>query len=167
MFERSPLDSILYETIIDIKKVNNDVLVKMRKLCEKSHFKDCLELILKIGMYMRGWDGCSQYPLKSKDTNGKVDETKLMEALWRLKDLLETDWYHLRDIYLMKYNYGKWTIDESYPTLIERLSIVLNTKEVDSCIRMTSNVFVATSWIYLSEFYEEISFDIKELSFIF
>lgn len=85
-------DPTLYETIAQMKMSHGVNIKSMAVLAMKPDFKKCLQEILEIAMFMRGWDGKSDYPLLSKDTQRVVDQIILSERLVQLRDRLEADW---------------------------------------------------------------------------
>jgi hypothetical protein len=158
--EDSPLDSIISQ----IKLSREEAVQEMTFMSTIDGFKDCLHLVLKVGMLMRGWSGQGPYPLMEDETHGEVDEIKLSESLLELKNHLETDWKSFKHLKLIQ-SLGRWT--PTTQTLWERLLVVLDGTDDDACIRMTSGYFSSTAWFGLQRFFDENPFEIQELEEIY
>lgn len=159
-------NSTLLETIREVKLAQSSLMKAMAELSKYQYFKDCMYRLLEIGMLMRGWSGEGKYPLNSLDTQNKVQEDRVVKQLMELSALIDDAWKPLADLRLLKYENKAMRFEENYPTLKERLDIVFDNQNVHACIRLTSNVFAATSWYYFHHFFNTIAFDLSQLSYI-
>jgi hypothetical protein len=172
--DKNPL---LYETVEQLLVQQSNAMKLGRELYKKypETFKECLYLVLNVGMLMRGWKGNGQYPLRSMDTQGQVDRTKLSTQLIILQTNLDNHWIDFHNLVLMKYIYTSndggirpWRqSNDRYKLLRERVQVVMDGSHEESCIRMTSNLFTSTAWFYLNELYNEEPFEIDGLREIF
>lgn len=157
----------LLETIQNLSEIHHNIEFQSQCLSKHPQFRSCLDLTLKVGMYMRGWDGVGAYPLDSLSTNRQVNEKRLLEALWELKGKLDNDWSDLASLRLYRYLDNELLPDESCPTLSDRLSLVLRANRPDSCIRVSSNILCTTAWHYCNKFYQEKPFQLSALREIY
>lgn len=146
---------------------------------EKRVILNSLDLLLKASMRMRGWGvTCENYPLTSDECNGgdatKIDSLtfdainefeNFLEANPEIKDLIKS-------LIIFDYRDGNFApvidIDQGR-NIGERIEIVKNgglTDSVYSCIRLSSNVFCATVYKYLTILGEEEPFNIKIMRLI-
>lgn len=159
-------DNPALEAVIqEIKFARDEAVQQMREMSQREGFRDCLALLLQIGMFMRGWSGTGPYPLIEKNTHRPVDLIKLSERLISLKERLETDWQDFRPLRLIQGREPGWRL--SSQTLWERLSILLEGEHEDSCIRMTSGLYAMTAWFCLDRFFGEVGFSLEELDEIY
>lgn len=159
-------DEALHETVEYFLIHQSDSIKQARKMQQQQpeSFRKCLEMILEIGMYMRGWDGKGDYPLRSMQTVGEVNGVKLSKKLFHLKNKLEDSWNIFKDLQLMKYTGNAWRASkDDYNKLYERIGVVIEGRHAESCIRLTSNRFAASAWIYLKELYNTTAFEIEQL----
>ena len=159
-------DRLLHELICLLKMRHSDVMQNMTVLSTIFGFKECLIDLLEIGMLLRGWDEKDSYPLKASDTSNKVNEGRVIERLMSLMDKIEKEWKPFKNLHLVRYDKGEISFEENYTLLINRLTIVLDNENVYACIRLSSNIFVATAWYYLNHFYKEPPFELSSLSYI-
>jgi len=161
-------------------------LVKEKYTNEIENVKKSVTCILELGMYMRGW-----YPgTKYKDKYGgdmeyyvsiapKVDNDDIIEkrvysfmfeifypSLDALNNYLKN---MILDIPLIKYENGVYrilnTINDGY-NLGERLNIVKNGSSItnlNSCIRLSSNLFIASAYRLMCLLSMDTPFDIDFL----
>ena len=159
-------DGALDEIMSSIKITKSTIMNKMRILSEHPCFKDCLQMLLDISMYMRGWSGDGKYPLRSTDTCGKVNEDLVIDQLDKLNRQLQGEWKPFSELQLLIYHHYHLRFDEIYPTLEMRLEVVLDNENEHACIRLTSNIFAATAWFYFHNFYHTEPFQLHDLDHI-
>lgn len=152
-------DDVLAETIEHVQVYTLRAVKETRALYEKcpDQLKLCLRQLLDASMYMRGWSGEGRYPLSSLETVGDYDKVRLSEQLMKLQVFIERNLDFAR-LSLMLYVHGRWRDGSTH--LSERLHEVI---QGQACIRETSNLFAATSWFYLNEFYKEPPFELERL----
>jgi hypothetical protein len=143
-----------------------------------------LNNLLKCAMYMRNWDGISDYPLKSEQTNFETDKqitvdanvtSSLITFEESVKNLKNYDLdTFILNLPLMQYQKEANTFvtsnDESEGlTIQDRIRIVRGGEfeTMNSCIRLTSNKFCATAYYYMVLIGFRIPFSISEVSQIF
>ena len=158
-------DSVLESIIHEIRLVREESIQEMTEMSTIEGFRDCLDHVLKVGMLMRGWSGEGDYPLLEEETRNPIDEVKLTDGLMELQKRLEADWAPFKQLRLMKEREPSWRLSDQ--TLWERLIIVLDAGQDDSCIRMTSTLYVMTAWFCLDRFFSDRSFDLDRLEEIF
>lgn len=141
----------------------------------KEKIKNIINQILYIGMYMRGWDGESEYPvIDTIVTLERTDEVELnvSTSIIKLKDLLE-EVPDLNPIItslpLVRHKGGHYVksinINDGL-TIMERINIVQtgNTSEDEaSCIRLSSNWICSSAHMYLVKIGEKEPFDLASL----
>ena len=149
---------------------------------DKKKVEKCLNNLLHVAMYMRNWDGVSDYPLNSEDTNFSEEKQivvdhrvtqslivfeESLKSLGRLGD-------YILNLPLMQYHKESSSfITSNDPseglTIKERIDIVRGgeNSSINSCIRMSSNKFCATSFYYMVLIGFRMPFNISEVSQIF
>jgi hypothetical protein len=144
--------------LIESITLQSDVIPKV---CTKSQVY--LRKILKLGMFMRGWEGKGGYPLSSGDCYGKEKKDK------EITRLLMVDLYSLpgevANMELYLYHHGVYIRDSGeYNTLGKRLELLRqeDLEHPDACIRTSSNYLVATSYRAV----KSPLFDIRNLDYI-
>lgn len=171
----------LLNIIRDIEFLNHQHSNVIRSFCKRYNTlseedqKDILRLlrlIMDTGLIMRGWDGSSSnYPIQSAlvSDNLLVDQ-KSGEMLNIYIHDTSKNKKEINKLPLLNFKNGKYvfstSINDGY-TIGERMNIVVegnNTDNIASCIRMTSNWFVSSSYRYLTLLKEKIPFDITSLS---
>ncbi len=150
----------------------------------KEKVENVLNNLLKSAMYMRNWDGISDYPLTVEATNFDtikqiiVDDnvtTSLITFEKSLEYLKEYDLHEfILNLPLMQYqkeaNIFVTSNDEAEGfTIKDRIRIVRGgeSEGLNSCIRLTSNKFAATAYFYMVLIGFRIPFSISEVSQIF
>ena len=135
----------------------------------KKIFANFLHKILHIAMYMRRWSGIGLYPLKSMNTNNKVNEKKLLSLLWKfVEDCKQKQYSGLENLPLFEYDVTDkefliCTDKDVGTTIIEKIMVVLKNDNTSSCIRMSSNLLAATVWYYWNHFFNISLFNITEM----
>jgi len=163
-------DQILHETIEQILFRQSSAMQFGHELYDENpaKFKECLQMILDTGMLMRGWCGEGEYPLRSEQTQREVDMAQLSRNLIVLQKELANSWNEYAKLPLMQYRNNIWRQStDRFNLLKHRVQVVVNGNHPESCIRMTSNLFTSTAWLYLCQLYNEPKFDIDQLREIF
>lgn len=146
----------------------------------KISIQTCLISLLECSMYMRGWTGEGPYPLASEDASvpseeqGNV-EVRVIESIHQLEnqiDIVEED-VDIGDLPLIFYHHRSdqllpSTEEEEGLTIRERINIVKGGEDgsIQSCIRMSSNRFVASAYYYMRLLGMNLPFNIEEMSHI-
>lgn len=151
----------------------------------KSEIEKFLVSILESSMFMRGWDGESDYPLTSESTNFSMDQqivvdhrvTQSILSLEEFKEDLNVKIKGMGDyileLPLMNYHSASNTftvssdIDEGL-TIQDRINIVKGGEDgsYKSCIRMSSNILCSSAYYYMRILGMRLPFDIEEVSYI-
>ena len=148
---------------------------------EKKKVEKCLTDLLHVSMYMRNWDGQGEYPLRSEETNFSSENQIIVDdrvtqslivfeksatSLGKIGDFI----LHLP---LMQYHHESNTfVTTNDPaeglTIKDRIFIVRGgeSESLNSCIRMSSNKFCATSYFYMVLIGFRMPFSIGEVSHI-
>lgn len=158
----------------------------------KTHIKRYFDALTKCGMYMRGWDGESEYPLGEKSTlqvkiRYEMIEQNVTQSISDALDYLQDNLYEDEKEILIKLPLMKYTKyhDETYDfktfsfvpspdpedgnTMIERLEIVAKGstyKNMKSCIRVSSNIILSSVYFYSCSLNLDEPFNIKYLEYI-
>lgn len=141
------------------------------KQAEKATIVNSLYLLLKLAMYMRGWDGKNAYPISVAPGPGygtapkqEIIDTNVTGAMAEFEnntDLLsKPSLIYTLPIYKL--------VDGTYQlvgqSLRQRIEIVRHQgDETASCIRLTSNVFAVSAHKYLSELGLDPKFKLSDL----
>jgi hypothetical protein len=152
---------------------------------EQKGVETALYNLLHASMYMRNWDGVGDYPLSSESTNFSsekqiVVDDRVTQSLIDFEDSLEklqkydALGHFIINLPLMQYhsesNSFVTSNDEGEGlTIRDRIRIVRGGEEegLNSCIRLTSNKFCATSYFYMVLLGFRLPFSITEVSTIF
>lgn len=159
-------DELLHETIEQLLVHQSDNMRWARRAYERcsDNLKNCLQLMLTVGMYMRGWKGDGPYPMTAMQTFCDVDRVQVSTQLLTLLNNLNDLWPTLKELPLMEYYRGNWrACTDEYNKLNKRVQIVIEGSHAESCIRMTSNCFTSTAWFYMNALYQTQPFDIDAL----
>jgi hypothetical protein len=144
--------------------------------------------IIDIGMYMRGWKVTSQsYPMNEKETMLKENqllevENNITVSIQNLFDDLENQSIDIKKLFetlpLFKYSINEKTGEKSYivtpdpddgKSILERLMFVLKGdkhKNMKSCIRLSSNIILTSSYFYIRSLGLPEPFNINNLDYI-
>lgn len=134
----------------------------------KANFANALNAMLRMAMFMRGWDGESEHPISRAPVRGRIDtELATTQAIAQFEEAIEklgdnADLFRYGPLVL--YDDGI-EVSRIY-TIGSRLDIVKlgdGVTGVDSCIRISSNWFAATAWYYCQMFRLPPPFDISSL----
>ena len=147
--------------------------------------RDFIELLLKCGMYMRGWSGEGPYLLTAISTNVPADEQPNielrvtqsigdLESCFEEMNLFDGDFGNLaKELPLMFYNSRNnellpSTNEEEGLTIYDRINIVKGGDDgsIQSCIRMSSNRFISSAYYYMKLMSMPITFNIADLDHI-
>lgn len=142
--------------------------------------QDVIETFWKLhelSMYMRGWDGQSQLPIEEALVNDPIAvEEKVYNSLIEFCNKLELLEEETRDrilnlnLYCMREDgLRTTTLDDMVPTLGLRLELVKGGEElqtIESCIRISSNYFAATSHYILTSLGCNMPYDLSKLRYI-
>lgn len=177
---------------------SNENTERLRELYSKAsverrtYIRRYFEALTKCGMYMRGWDGESEYPLGEKSTlkvniSYETIEQNVGESISQVMDYLNDNLYEeekeiLIKLPLMKYtkyhdeNFNFKTLTfvpspdpEDGSTIVERLEIVSKGsahKNMKSCIRVSSNILLSSVYFYSCSLNLEEPYNIKYLDYI-
>lgn len=158
--------------ILSSKKIISNEVERLIKFHHKnpSLIRMLIKLLTDLGMYMRGWDGKSSLPIliaiSSGDEYFKI-ESRVRKSIHNLRSLVKREKIKFfLDLPLVRYNNGKFIINTDHNkglTIGERLNIVLDTKNINSCIRTTSNWILATVARYGILLKVKLSFDIDKV----
>lgn len=161
LFQKSEFEmfreySIQYQSMNEIKKY--DIKVTLEKLFE-------------VVMFMRGWKAGQPYPISFVPAgNNDITEKNTLEALTLLDQLNERSNHMIYSLPLIiwKNEFVKCQSEDQGLTVGERIAIVKNgeSDNINSCIRMTSNVLGASYCFYCKLFKIPEKFDIKDLVYI-
>jgi len=149
---------------------------------EKKKVETSLNNLLHVSMYMRNWDGVSDYPLNSEDTNFSEEKQILVDhrvtqSLITFEEslkILGRVGDYILNLPLMQYHKeNNKFVTSNDPaeglTIKDRIDIVRGGESgsINSCIRMSSNKFCATSFYYMVLIGFRMPFNISEVSQIF
>jgi 3'-phosphoadenosine 5'-phosphosulfate sulfotransferase len=133
---------------IDLLKKKNDLIIERYTLslannCE--NIRNIIRDLYYVTLYMRGWDGKSEHPLYNVPSCN-IEEAE-ERTLIHISQLMNNDNYEIiKDLELYTY---KESLCKVNMTINERLDIILNHKEsINACIRLSSNVFLYTIYVY-------------------
>lgn len=177
----------LYETIMCIETIvkNNDEPTRQFAFAYKNADPDTkyvinetLKHLLHLGMYMRGWNGSSEYPItkapvpREREPEMALNVTKAIasyESTCRSLGKLGTQ---INDLPLVKYKDGQYQVSSSSDdglTVGERISIVKDgdrSNNIASCIRLSSNWLCASAHKYITAIGKPSPFDVFNLRHI-
>lgn len=132
-----------------------------------------LKILLGCGMYMRGWEGEGfQYPLDERlPINQDEIDQRVGVALIKFQTYNDMIPSNLQvdslPLYLYeKGNYVTFKSNKDGKTIGERVSLIAEgntTDEIRSCIRVSSNWIVSSSYYYLQLLHHPPSFSIERL----
>ena len=143
---------------------------------EQEFVNNSLSALLEAGMCMRGWRGTGAYPVINAPNNDD-DRTDILtgQALTKYHEYLSklpSNGSMISDLPLMIYEgsgYRRSSNTDHGLTIRDRIRLVQegdNTNNINSCIRMSSNWIVCSSYLYLSSINKRPDFDISQLRHI-
>ena len=179
----------MYGLISSIRQLESDVydhIEKIKRLPadDQDSFKLYLSMIKDLAYYMRGWrvGGNEDAPLDSNQTQTDQGDFSEIEKNCSFQFLAIAEVYNnwsqeIRDlmdrIFLMVQKekdgqsiYIKSNSQEVGRTLVEKLNIVKEDNNDNSCIRLSSNYILYTVWFYYKECFGEELFPMAKVSFI-
>jgi hypothetical protein len=130
--------------------------------------------VRNLAFIMRGWNGDDDLPLKSIDTI--TDDYDKVEELYAdqsrdnaaiYNNMSPSDQQIVDDIPLMTKvgdTFVRVINDNVGTTLSSKIKIIEDNQDENACIRLSSNYLLETCWYFLDEVYDEVSFDINEMS---
>jgi hypothetical protein len=144
---------------------------------ERIMLKSSLDEIMKIGMYCRGWKGGKrEYFVLDAPKEKEVNLISVAKKVWKSILFVNKIEGKLSEIVKIKklplFIYNGKTFEKSIDifeglTIGERLLILEegeNTSKMSSCIRMTSNWLISSSYYYLLLMGEKLPFSIDMLT---
>lgn len=177
----------LYNLISEIQLINNDEasqrfssLYRNSNHSNKESIKNLLNIILELGMNMRGWLGEGDYPLKEQNASNTVDNnptvalrvTDSMRIYKRERDKLGEIGLEIDRLPLVRYRDGEYQLSTSSLdgyTIGERIKIAkkgVDNPSMYSCVRMSSNWICSSAHKYLLILGLPSPFDIFKLEHI-
>jgi len=143
---------------------------------KKEYIEKCLHALLNLGMYMRNWDGESDYPLNVNSTNFSEDkqivvDDRVTQGLITFENLIKGELgKRILNLPLMQYHKeSNMFVASNDPseglTIQDRIKIVRGgeNENMSSCIRMSSNKLCATSYYYMVLIGFRLPFNISEI----
>jgi hypothetical protein len=179
------------ESIEEVQKFNDSIFEQCKKFRtfyifenekNKKIIDDLLNKILEIGLYMRGWklSGNNEYPLNKYKTVYELDKQVIVElnttkSIIEFEELLNSIPKEIFDLFIClpilcvnikdkDYTFKISTNSDMGLTIVDRINISKNGESEYSCIRMTSNWLVATSYYYITLLGKKEPFNILDLS---
>lgn len=138
---------------------------------QRENIKMTLDKLFDLIMYMRGWKQGEPYPIDIvPPSNNEITEKNTLEALMVLDEWnnKSNNLIYSFPLIIWKNEFVKSQMEEQGLTIGERIAIVKNgeSDNVNSCIRMTSNILGASYCFYCKLFKILERFDIKDLTYI-
>lgn len=135
------------------------------------------EALHTLAMYMRGWDGRGPLPITQAPVDNQVEvDVRVTQAIADLDAKLHSLPQSLRSRVLELNLYCQredglrvMTPQDTVPTLGLRLELVRGGSDletIESCIRVSSNYFAATSHYYLMSFGKKLPYNLATLRYI-
>lgn len=180
----------LLHTIRDIRLLGNVVNSKMKEFINylkgtdetaKNNINEIFDKLFKVSMYMRGWDGESDYPLSESKCGNYAEryddiETIVLEKLrdinQSINGLSDTTKIIIKSLPLIKLSekdksyYRSTNYDEGL-SFYERLMLIsTNPDSIYACLRLSSNYLASTAQYYNALINGKNYIDIKNLEFI-
>lgn len=163
----------LLKTIKETKEVGNVMNSKIKEFimyvnkCDtsiKNKIDELFDKLFLLSMYMRGWNGESEYPLSERDCENYTERydvieenvnTNLRDVMERINALPDTSKMLIKSLPLIKLSdkdkslYRSTNTDEGL-TFFERLNILADNKSqnIYACLRLSSNHIAATAQHY-------------------
>ena len=170
--ERRKLYMLITEIEVLQDKYGNKIkkflkLFKVLNATEKTNVQTCFQRLMDMAMYMRSWTGQGTYPLQITpalpenvvEENVQKAINQFNEACNKLENLLDSRDVSVKErllnLPLIYYRNSAFQLSSSQSeglTIGQRLNIVrqgASASPTVSCIRLTSNWFVATAYHYL------------------
>jgi len=178
--------TILIDILLNLKLVTKTTDPKTKNFLNVYHnslpetkkmINKALLDLLNFGMYMRGWSGLNDtyelngYTTLTEDiiflnvTNSINEYEQTCKSLGKIGE-------HINNLPLVKYcdnNYISSTDTREGLTIVDRINIVKGgdtSKNINSCIRLSSNWIVSSAYKYMTLLGNKLSFDIYKLRYI-
>jgi hypothetical protein len=182
--------SDLLKTIRDIKMLGKVIDSKMKEFMvhlqksgdgTKGEVSAIFKRLLDLGMYMRGWDGGTEYPLTEEKCRNYAErydeiETIVLEKMRELNEsinaLSDTTKILVKSLPLIKLSekdksYYRSTNYEEGLSFYERLMLIsTNPDSIHACLRLSSNYIISSSQYYNALINNRNFIDINKLEFI-
>lgn len=133
----------------------------------KGEYRDILIKLLNLAMYMRGWKGLgSPYPLSDTYNNENETLERVSCFLQEFKQLESDVKDKIMSLPLLEYKDGSYlpSVDETKGiTVGDRIRILTEYDNINSCIRMSSNWLCASSNCYMYIIGIDHTFPIQKL----
>ena len=138
---------------------------------QKDNIKMTIDRLFELIMFMRGWKVNQPYPISDvPPSDNDITEKNTLEALEILDEsnITSKNFIYSLPLIIWKNEFVKSQMEDQGLTIGERISIVKNgeSDNINSCIRMTSNVLGASYCFYCKLLKIPQKFDIKDLSYI-
>jgi hypothetical protein len=139
---------------------------------DKKIILQILETLLHFGMYMRGWDGKTSFPVELALADDlELVNCNVANCLIKLESelsLLNDDSKYIREFPLLKYNEKFYFTNNTSDglTLWDRIEIIKSgdsTSNMNSCIRLSSNIICSTVYKMFSVLKLPAPFEIHKL----
>ena len=138
---------------------------------QKDNIEFTFEKLFELILYMRGWSEGQPYPISQVPySDNDMTEKRTLNGLIVLDEWNEkiNGFLYQLPLIIWKNEFVKSHQEEQGLTIGERIKIVKNgeSDNINSCIRMTSNVLGASYCFYSKLFKFKEKFDIKDLNYI-
>ena len=158
-----------------IKKLNNE---------DQNCIKSFINGIIHLSYYMRGWKvgDNKECPLSSEMTQTTRDGFDDIEANYTLQSIENEELYNsfpeeIKDIIdgialMIKTDvdgvtkFVQSSSNEIGRTIMDRLNIIRNNENDNSCIRLSSNYLLYSCWYYMKSVFDEEPFNVDQVGYI-
>jgi len=169
----------LIAVLLEIKNNNAHANVLISQMInDVTNREDYINILIKLfnlGMYMRGWDGITSYPIGlcyvSDEDRKHVEEISWLK-LMEFKELLNSNnGIVIGKLHLYDYNLQLGQYEESDDpnigiTIADRIFITEKADDTFGCIRVASNYIIPTACFYLELLKVTDIYNIKNVSYI-
>lgn len=151
---------------------HNECLMEMKRYIWKNMEigEEFFTKLLYIGMKMRGWSGMGPYPLRNKDTYNIIDLDEILSELFTFHQECNNRYFTLSQNFLFLHlndTFQTSLFNEDGFTIADRINIILQNKNENACIRVSSNWLLSTTWYYMNTGLGQIPFHIEDLDLIY
>lgn len=164
-------------TRVEIYLSDNDNITRMFiELYENStdevkmKFRETIDCLMRMALFMRGWSGEGQKPIAIAPVDDQDEvERKSNEEIHRFETLCDSFQHGKLVKSLPLYRYRNRTFEASVLhgeglTIEGRINIVKEGKEVNSCIRLSSNWFAVTAYFYMNLLKMDPGFNVNDMA---
>jgi len=151
------------------EKINKDTIGSTKEVIEKF-----LDLLLDLGMNMRGWNGIGEYPITRESTiltDQLIIDRRVNETLHSIQLYQENfpECVKILKLPLVKYQDSKYISSntENGLTIGDRIEIIKKNESIHACIRTSSNWILSSIYKYNKLLLGKNKFDIRKMNFIF